>query len=676
MDEFKLELIDKYPPAIYFSLADPFVQKYYKYEYNTIESYLKLSILFAKRIDITAANIWQSNLSMLLFNNAKILNECGLINLVIRKRDDINNPFSSYFKQRLDESSHFIALPGDLSLLDYQLPETINIAKKLDNIAHANERVGGNVTDIYSRIITSMFSGAKNDWILESLINHKTNNTISRATVADVIINHPYNENIKHKLIIESNNLLLLANSIANNSQIIYPINSLSIYIDRPLLISYGIAKILKFINLPFAELKKISFESLYIAYKTGILSRIQKNIWYIRSNPRNIIINNILRPILYIDIQRLLNINKNTNTNNLINNAPVYFKPDNKKIFYSNLNQSLKFMSEKNIIENNDISISVLMQEFTDKLDFEELKNLAVDIFGDYQIFPYENKIAFIREFCLKCKRHDRLVEVLKKSMKINPQINILYRDIDIQLTDLEWKGDNAMEIGETISNSNLESIIYNYSRFQSIGFLEKGFEISKRICMIHSSTFSATAFWVNESYIITNKHALPNITKAGDTTVWLNYETSSRNPSGSIESYPLDSNSLIVSEKYDLALCKVKYDFSNYLSIFPKIEIGQPEKNDIVPIIQHPNGGQKQICIGHNSLKYIDKNIIQYQTDTMPGSSGAPVFNSHWQLIGIHRAGSNIAAPRSAGYYLYNEGIHINRILEFLEINGIELK
>ena len=43
-----------------------------------------------------------------------------------------------------------------------------------------------------------------------------------------------------------------------------------------------------------------------------------------------------------------------------------------------------------------------------------------------------------------------------------------------------------------------------------------------------------------------------------------------------------------------------------------------------DTVFIIQHPNGGPKQIAMAGNQVAYVDARLIQYTTDTLPGSSG----------------------------------------------------
>ena len=58
-------------------------------------------------------------------------------------------------------------------------------------------------------------------------------------------------------------------------------------------------------------------------------------------------------------------------------------------------------------------------------------------------------------------------------------------------------------------------------------------------------------------------------------------------------------------------------------------------------VSIIQHPQGNTKQIAIRENEVIDIFSDFIHYSTDTQPGSSGSPVFNDQWQVVGLHHAG-----------------------------------
>jgi len=57
-------------------------------------------------------------------------------------------------------------------------------------------------------------------------------------------------------------------------------------------------------------------------------------------------------------------------------------------------------------------------------------------------------------------------------------------------------------------------------------------------------------------------------------------------------------------------------------------------------VNIIQHPQGRQKEIVIYNNRVQMLYENFIQYETDAEAGSSGSPIFNAQWQLIGIHHS------------------------------------
>ncbi len=65
---------------------------------------------------------------------------------------------------------------------------------------------------------------------------------------------------------------------------------------------------------------------------------------------------------------------------------------------------------------------------------------------------------------------------------------------------------------------------------------------------------------------------------------------------------------------------------------------ENGYP--GDPIHIIQHPSGRPKEIVLFNNVMNTIYQDFIEYETDTEPGSSGSPLFNNKWNLIGLHRA------------------------------------
>jgi V8-like Glu-specific endopeptidase len=62
-----------------------------------------------------------------------------------------------------------------------------------------------------------------------------------------------------------------------------------------------------------------------------------------------------------------------------------------------------------------------------------------------------------------------------------------------------------------------------------------------------------------------------------------------------------------------------------------------------DDVFVIQHPRGGPKQIVMANNEVDFVDDTIVHYSTDTLPGSSGSPVFDWQWRLVALHHEGGS---------------------------------
>lgn len=86
-------------------------------------------------------------------------------------------------------------------------------------------------------------------------------------------------------------------------------------------------------------------------------------------------------------------------------------------------------------------------------------------------------------------------------------------------------------------------------------------------------------------------------------------------------------------------------------------------------VYIIGHPFGGTLSISLQDNALlAHKDPpGKIHYRTPTVGGSSGSPVFNRNWDLIGLHHSGTaSMPTLDGTGTYEANEGIWIRAIIK----------
>ncbi len=125
--------------------------------------------------------------------------------------------------------------------------------------------------------------------------------------------------------------------------------------------------------------------------------------------------------------------------------------------------------------------------------------------------------------------------------------------------------------------------------------------------------------------------------------------------------------------NQTLDYAL--IRLDCASLAESRPPLQLAQPQqlnREDRLNIVQYANGYPLKFAIRNNF--FIGSNPIRsyiyYMTDTENGSSGAPVCNDHWQVVGMHCKTGQVSPETWKGETIryHNIGVEIYSILNDL--------
>ncbi len=211
------------------------------------------------------------------------------------------------------------------------------------------------------------------------------------------------------------------------------------------------------------------------------------------------------------------------------------------------------------------------------------------------------------------------------------------------------------------------------------------------------------ATGFLVAPGLLLTNRHVLPSSEVAHEASVTFDAEDG-------LDGLPKPPQ-VFRLQPHRVYLEDAGLDFC-FVAVSPRSTQGRPitdfgylrlhaptgkiVRGEYATIIQHPRGRQKQVAARNNRIQVyvydreLDKeeakqnNHLYYETDTLPGSSGAPVFSDQWYVVALHRRGvpetrtegdeeivlRRDKAPATVGdtvetiSFIANEGVRVSRI------------
>ncbi|MES5866643.1 trypsin-like peptidase domain-containing protein [Bacillus cereus group sp. RP32] len=220
-------------------------------------------------------------------------------------------------------------------------------------------------------------------------------------------------------------------------------------------------------------------------------------------------------------------------------------------------------------------------------------------------------------------------------------------------------------------------------------VAYLEMAIEKSKTVAFIELPNGGASGFLVGKDLLLTNNHVFPDASTANQAVIRFNFENDIHgNPKPNDDYYCNAGQFFYTNESLDFSLVKVnkiKRDDNpsnnvalpgerwGYNTIFSNPNDGNKvtltiEKN--LNIVQHPGMRKKEIGIRNNTFDGLNKeypDFLRYKTDTEPGSSGSPIYNDSWELVGLHHS----AGESKNGVFVNNEGILISSIINDMLMN-----
>lgn len=254
---------------------------------------------------------------------------------------------------------------------------------------------------------------------------------------------------------------------------------------------------------------------------------------------------------------------------------------------------------------------------------------------------------------------------------------------------------------------------IISRDNDLRPVSFLELALLVARSVGRIRvsdgrlSDEGDATGFMVAPGLLMTNHHVLPNEAVAAASMIVFDDEVTIQGEPKQTQTFRLRPDLLYLGdEELDFALVQVSATSSSgvalgrygHLRLFKQTGKLDPTQRQAANIIQHPGGGFKKLAIRDNYFEPAvpagvdpakELNSIFYGTDTLKGSSGAPVCSDQWYVVALHRGGvpyteerdgrrvviRKDGSPAQRGdsaaliQFVANEGTRVSRIYERLD-------
>ncbi|MEM7798700.1 MAG: trypsin-like peptidase domain-containing protein [Chloroflexota bacterium] len=231
--------------------------------------------------------------------------------------------------------------------------------------------------------------------------------------------------------------------------------------------------------------------------------------------------------------------------------------------------------------------------------------------------------------------------------------------------------------DIRYALDDDDVAEKVIGENTLRHINFLQMAIAMSDSVIRIKTDTKGkGTGFVVGENLIMTNHHVIDTHSEGKRSAFEFFYQLDLNDELLDVETVQAKPNGLFyTSPRNVLDFTVIELENTPGRAQILKLRPERARKQDRVTIIQHPGGGYKKFSMQNNFVEYADAKVLQYLTTTEPGSSGSPVFNNRFQVIGIHHSGGKLPEPGSRKRFLRNAGSSMIAVLDELKANAPDI-
>lgn len=221
--------------------------------------------------------------------------------------------------------------------------------------------------------------------------------------------------------------------------------------------------------------------------------------------------------------------------------------------------------------------------------------------------------------------------------------------------------------------SPDDMQEKVIGENTLRDVRLLELALEASRAVVRINTGTDLGSGFLVGPHLIMTNHHIIGSAEVGRGSIFTFNYQLDrAGNPAPARATGAAPGGLFYTNKALDFTVLEIQEPPEDVAPLtLTRLRV---QRNERVNIIQHPGGHFKKISMQNNFVAFANARDLQYLTTTEPGSSGSPVFNNDFRVVGIHHSGGYKYEPGTEGrlhrrLYLRNAGSSLIAVLDDLQ-------